>query len=66
MEKKLKQMFDYQRFSGNPDIDRMMKEAEARYPVALSDEDLFFVNAAGTDVDRDDEHKNKKDEDHPF
>ena len=50
MEKKLKQMFDYQAFSGNKEIDRMMKEAETRYGSALSDDDLFFVNAAGTDI----------------
>lgn len=63
MEKKLKQMFDYQAFSGNKEIDRMMKEAETRYGSALSDDDLFFVNAAGTDIDLDREKKDQKDDD---
>lgn len=66
MEKKLKKMFDYQAFSGNKDIDRMMKEAEARYTTALSDDDLFYVNAAGTNVDSDAEKKDKKDKDQLF
>lgn len=63
MEKKLKQMFDYQAFSGNKEIDRMLKEAETRYGSALSDDDLFFVSAAGTDIDLDREKKDQKDDD---
>lgn len=66
MEKKLKQMFDYQAFSGNKDIERMMKEAESRYAVALSDDDLFLVNAAGTDVDHDAGKKDGKEKDAPL
>ena len=66
MEKKLKQMFDYQAFSGNREIDRMMQEAETRYGSALSDDDLYFVNAAGTEIDLDREKKDQKDDDHLF
>ena len=66
MEKKLKQMFDYQAFSGNKEIDRMMQEAETRYGSALSDDDLYFVNAAGTEIDFDREKKDQKDDDHLF
>lgn len=49
MEKKLKAMFDYQQFSGNKRLEKMMQEAEKAYPAVLNDEDLFFVNAAGED-----------------
>ena len=43
MEKKLRQMFDYQRFSGNAELDKMLADAEARNPAVLSDEDLDLV-----------------------
>ncbi|MBQ0070585.1 MAG: hypothetical protein KBS81_01795 [Spirochaetales bacterium] len=44
MEKKLKRLFDYQKFEENERLGKMIAEAEA--PAALSDEDLGFVNAA--------------------
>ena len=47
MEKFLKNLFDYQRFEHNAAIDAMVGEAEERFGRALSDEELFFVNAAG-------------------
>ena len=61
MEKKLKSMFDYQQFAGNSRLEKMMKEAEKAYPAALSDEELFFVNAAGEDhTEENDPDKKKK------
>lgn len=47
MENKLQRMFDYQSFAGNARIEKMMKEAEARYNREISDDDLGMVNAAG-------------------
>ncbi len=44
MEKKLKRLFDYQKFEENERLGKMIAEAEAS--AALSDEDLDFVNAA--------------------
>ena len=46
MEKKLKQLFDYQKFARNSRLDAMLMEAEGRC-AALEDEDLGFVSAAG-------------------
>ena len=46
MEKKLKQLFDYQKFARNPWLDAMLAEAEGRCG-ALDDEDLGLVSAAG-------------------
>lgn len=48
MEKKLKSLFEYQRFENNPRLAKLIAETEARYADALSDDDLFYVNAAGT------------------
>ena len=51
MEKKLKQMFEYQRFAQNPRLEAIIRAAEdgAR---ELSDDDLSAVNAAGDQVVR--------------
>lgn len=49
MEKKIKQLFDYQKFSRNPRLDAMLAEAEGRYN-ALEDDDLALVSAAGEPV----------------
>lgn len=46
MEKMLKRVFDYQRFSSNRRLDVMIAETQRRYQ-ALQDEDLFLVSAAG-------------------
>lgn len=48
MEKKLKSLFEYQKFENNPRLAKLIAETEARYADALSDDDLSFVNAAGT------------------
>lgn len=47
MEKKLKQLFDFQRFTGNKRLDSIIKQAETSYGRILSDEEMEWVNAAG-------------------
>lgn len=48
MEKKLSRLMDYQRFEASPRLQALIQETEARYAsMALSDEDLTLVNAAG-------------------
>ena len=47
MEKKLKKLFDYQRFAGNPHLARIISETEDRYGKELSDDSLAQVSAAG-------------------
>ena len=52
MEKKLKALFDYQRFEGNAALAALIRETEQREAVReLSEDELAFVNAAG-DPDR--------------
>ncbi len=47
MEKKLKRLFDYQRFEKNERLEKLIHETESRYAKELSDDDLSLVNAAG-------------------
>ncbi len=48
MEKKLKQLFDFQRFSENERLAGLIRETESRYKsVELSDDSLSQVAAAG-------------------
>ena len=47
MEKKLKNLFEYQRFEKNERLEQLIREAESRYAKELSDADLSLVNAAG-------------------
>ena len=47
MEKKLKALFDYQRFEHNEKLEKLIQETESRYAQELSDNDLMLVNAAG-------------------
>lgn len=47
MEKKLKKLFDYQRFEKNERLEKLIRETESRYAKELSDDDLSLVNAAG-------------------
>ena len=44
----LRDMFDFQRFSGNEKLCSMIRRAEEHSGSRLSFEDLDFVNAAGT------------------
>ena len=46
-EKKLKKLFDYQRFEKNEKLEKLIRETESRYAKELSDADLSLVNAAG-------------------
>lgn len=50
MEKRLRKLFDFQRFSGNTELNDVIREVEERYeignqPTLLSDDELR--NAAG-------------------
>ena len=47
MEKKLKMLFDFQRFENNKALAELIAETENRYAVGLSEEDLALINAAG-------------------
>ena len=54
MEKKLRSLFDYQRFEQNPRLNKVIRDVEKKYYDSagasvgqLDDEELFFVNAAG-------------------
>ncbi|MBQ1861091.1 MAG: hypothetical protein II141_07930 [Clostridia bacterium] len=49
MEKKLKQLFDYQKFEGNSDLQLIIDSVHARYGVReLGMDEMEFVSAAGT------------------
>ena len=48
MENKLKQLFGYQRFEGNRDLQQVIDSVHAKYAVReLAIDDLGMVNAAG-------------------
>lgn len=47
MENEIKKLFDYQRFENNARLASIISQTEERYGKALSEEELFFVNAAG-------------------
>ena len=47
MEKKLKALFDFQRFSKDPRLSRLIEETEERRERELSEEELSLVSAAG-------------------
>ena len=47
MEKKLRELFDYQRFEPNERLSGLIRETENRYGTELSDEELSLVAAAG-------------------
>lgn len=46
MERKLRQLFDYQKFHRNPRLEAMLSEAEGRSSV-IEDDALEMVSAAG-------------------
>ncbi len=51
MERRIAQLFDYQRFAGNPVLQSMIDRTENRYGiVSLADEDLANLSAAGDSV----------------
>ena len=57
MINRIKNTFDYQKFSPNSRLGKMIEDVERRY-TELSDEDLFFVSAAGESYRMDDENDN--------
>jgi hypothetical protein len=57
MIQKIKYTFDYQKFSPNSRLNKMIEDVERRY-TELSDEDLFFVSAAGESYRMDDMNVN--------
>ena len=46
-EKKLKLLFDFERFEKNKRLERLINETENRYKNELSDDDIEIVSAAG-------------------
>lgn len=61
MDRKLKALFDYQKFSENKKLERLILEAESRYAKELSDDDISIVSAAGEPL-----YKIKKAEDNDY
>ena len=57
MINKMKYTLDYQKFSPNSRLSKMIDSVEQRY-TELSDEDLLFVSAAGESYRMDDENVN--------
>lgn len=53
MEGKLRGLFEYNRFSGNARLNKLIEETDSRYGTELSDSDLLLVNAAGEIVKED-------------
>lgn len=48
MDKKLKSMFEYQKFAQNSRLSKLIADTENRYAShELADDDLWLVNAAG-------------------
>ena len=61
MEKKLKQLFDYQKFEKNPKIEVWLNELETKYePDLLSDETLSFAIGGSKEEDIKDENIKKE------
>lgn len=58
MEKRLKQLFDYQSFENSPRLARLIAEAQSGGKRALCDDDVSFLNAAGT-ADKEQDEKIK-------
>ena len=48
MEKMLEKLMDYQKMEQDPRLAKMIRDTESRFAAMLSDDDLAFVNAAGT------------------
>ena len=57
MINKMKYTLDYQKFSPNSRLSKIIDSVEQRY-TELSDEDLLFVSAAGESYRMDDENVN--------
>ena len=59
MINKMKYTLDYQKFSPNCRLSKIIDSVQQRY-TELSDEDLFFVSAAGESYRMDDENVNSE------
>ena len=59
MERKLKNLFDYQKFENDEELNEVIRSA-LKGGVELSDEDLDMVSAAGEPVIEDKKNKNDK------
>ena len=46
-EQTLKNLFDFQRFSRNSSLEKIIQDTQSRMPSALSDDELAYVSAAG-------------------
>lgn len=61
MDNRLKSLFEYQKFENNPRLAKLIAETEARYGRVLSEDELFYVNAAGVpDEPAPEKHTNQK------
>lgn len=60
--KKLKALFDYQRFERNERLQALIEDTENRCMNALSDDDLEWVSAAGEETDPKEKEDGKEDE----
>lgn len=47
MERFLKNIFDFQRFIPNAELEKLIIQTEKRYGECISDDELKYVNAAG-------------------
>lgn len=47
MDNRLKALFDFQRFHGNPRLERMIAKAEKLFGSELGDNELALIAAAG-------------------
>lgn len=61
MDKKLKALFDYQKFKANKKLERLIIETENRFPKELSDNEISIVSAAGEPLAK---MKNSEDNDY--
>ena len=64
MERKLKALFDYQKFEGNAELQQVINSVHSRYTAAqeLSLDDLMQVAAAGVpeSLQKKDDSRNRK------
>jgi len=61
MERTLKQLFDYQKFEGNSELQRVIDAVHAKYAVRELDfAEMETVSAAGTPVFPDDRKNGEK------
>lgn len=47
LDRKLKALFEFQRYEKNPRVEALIRETQSRYGAELSDDALGMVNAAG-------------------